>query len=419
MTELQKYRRLVLGLLLASLAALAVCGYLYLRDQVPDSILVEEGEETPVIFRTSLGALIQEEAVEAGSRGASDIPREQLHISGSGSSSAAEQIRCSLLGILPLKTVEVESTERKSVYAGGSPVGIYLKTDGILVIGTGEVEGADGQIHEPAEHMVQTGDYIVAANGRPLEDKEELVECINDSQGQELSLEVVRNGSLVEVPVLPVQASDLSYKAGIWVRSDAQGVGTLTYVDEEGNFGALGHGISDVDTSTLLSLGQGRLYEADVVSVTKGESGKPGELAGIIHYRDSSILGDIAENKSTGIYGKTEHTEEMTAGELYEVAYKQEVEPGPAVILSCADGTVKEYEIEIESIDLNKKEVNKGMVIRVTDPALLELTGGIVQGMSGSPILQNGRLVGAVTHVFVQDSSKGYAIFAEDMLEEG
>ena len=123
MTELQKYRRLVLGLLLASLAALAVCGYLYLRDQVPDSILVEEGEETPVIFRTSLGALIQEEAVEAGSRGASDIPREQLHISGSGSSSAAEQIRCSLLGILPLKTVEVESTERKSVYAGGSPGG--------------------------------------------------------------------------------------------------------------------------------------------------------------------------------------------------------------------------------------------------------------------------------------------------------
>lgn len=419
MTQLQKYRRLVLGLLIAAMAGLAVCGYLYLRDQVPDYILAAEGEETPVIFHTPLQLLIEEEAVEADSQDASNIPGENLHMMATGTgqtSSGTCQIRCSLLGMIPLKTVQVESTERKSVYAGGFPVGIYLKTEGILVIGTGEVEGLDGQTYEPAEHIVQTGDYIVGADGKALEDKEELVECINASEGRELNLEVLREGSLLEVAVTPVQASDLGYKAGIWVRSDAQGVGTLTYVDKEGNFGALGHGISDVDTSTLLSMKEGTLYEADVLSVTKGEKGKPGELAGVIHYRDSSVLGTIEENRTTGIYGTAEELLNMERGELYEVAYKQEVEPGAATILCCVDGTVKEYEIEIESVDLNKKEVNKGMVIRVTDPELLEKTGGIVQGMSGSPVIQNGRLVGAVTHVFVQDSAKGYGIFAEDMI---
>lgn len=405
-------------LLLSSLCGLAVCSYLYLRDQVPDYILVEEGAESPVIFHEPFQALIDEETVEAGSRDASNIPEGNLHKTGENSeSSLCGQIRCSILGIIPLKTVQVESTERKSVYVGGFPVGIYLKTEGILVIGTGEVEGLDGQTHEPAEHIVQTGDYILGADGKKLENKEELVECINASQGRKLSLEVLRAGSLMEVSVTPVQASDLDYKAGIWVRSDAQGVGTLTYVDEKGNFGALGHGISDVDTSTLLSMKTGTLYEADVVSVTKGEKGKPGELAGVIHYRDSAVLGTIQDNQATGIYGSAENLTAMEGGELMEVAYKQEVEPGKASILCCVDGSVKEYEIEIESIGLNKQEVNKGMVIRVTDPELLEKTGGIVQGMSGSPILQNGRLVGAVTHVFVQDSAKGYGIFAEDMIQ--
>lgn len=416
MTRLQKYRMLVKGLFLLSLILLLAGGYVYMRDQVPDFIYVEEGEEIPTIFQTRYGSLIEEEAVEAGSRNASDIPGEALHLTGDGNISGNGAVKCSLLGLIPLKTVEVERTSRQKVCAGGFPVGIYMETSGVLVIGTGEVKGIDGQTHEPAEHIVESGDYIIGADGRALGNKEELVECIHASGGQKMNLEVLRDGEELELEVTPVQAED-GYKAGIWVRSDAQGVGTLTYIDKDGNFGALGHGISDVDTSTLLSLKEGKLYEADVAFVTKGEKGKPGELAGIIHYRDSSLLGTISENRITGIYGTTEKNGRIESGQEYEIGYKQEIQEGPASVLCSVDGTVKEYEINIESIDLNKKEVNKGMVVRVTDPELLEKTGGIVQGMSGSPIIQNGRLVGAVTHVFVNDPTKGYGIFIENMLE--
>lgn len=421
MTRLQKYRMLVLGLFLISLSGLAVCGYLYLRDQVPDHILVEEGNEIPVIFHAPYHPFIEEEVVEANSQGTSNIPEEQLHLTGqtvtSSPNSHMSEIQCSILGIIPLKTVSVESTQRKKVYAGGFPVGIYLETKGILVIGTGDVEGLDGQTHQPAEHIVQTGDYILGADGKTLESKEALVECINASRGRPVSLDILRDGDRINLALTPIQARNLDYKAGIWVRNDAQGVGTLTYTEENGRFGALGHGISDVDTSTLLSLKEGKLYEADVVSVTKGVKGQPGELAGVIHYRDSSVLGTIETNRITGIFGTAENTDQMEQGDEYEIAYKQEVTKGPASILCSVDGTVKEYGIDIENIDLNKKEVNKGMVVRVTDPVLLEKTGGIVQGMSGSPIIQNGRLVGAVTHVFVQDSAKGYGIFVENMMK--
>ena len=172
-----------------------------------------------------------------------------------------------------------------------------------------------------------------------------------------------------------------------------------------------------MDTSTLLSLKEGKLYEADVVSVTKGQKGEPGELAGVIHYRDSCVLGTITENLSTGIYGTVQSSSLTEETNAYEIAYKQEVKKGPANVLCTVDGKVAEYEIEIESVEMNKKEINKGMVIRVTDQELLEKTGGIVQGMSGSPIIQNGRIVGAVTHVFVNDPTKGYGIFIENMLE--
>ena len=394
--RLQKYRRLVRTLFLLSLTGLLVCSYFYLRDQIPDHIFVDEGQDVPVLFHSPYNTFIEEETVEADSQNVSDIPRDNLHLSG---------------------TVEVETSKRQVINAGGSPVGIYIKTNGILVIGTGQVSGLDGQTYEPAEHIVKTGDYIIGANGQLLDSKEELVECINASGGREMNLEVVREGNMLQLAVTPIQTQALEYKAGIWVRNDAQGVGTLTYTDENGNFGALGHGISDVDTSTLLSLKEGKLYEADVVSVTKGQKGEPGELAGVIHYRDSCVLGTITENLSTGIYGTVQSSSLTEETNAYEIAYKQEVEKGPATVLCSVDGKVTEYEIEIESVEMNKKEINKGMVIRVTDQELLEKTGGIVQGMSGSPIIQNGRIVGAVTHVFVNDPTKGYGIFIENMLE--
>lgn len=415
MTRLQKYRLLVLVLFLASLTGLLAGTYSYIKSQVPDVIFVEEGEEIPVIFREPFCSFIEEEAVEAGSSRASDIPRDNLHLS--PAEAVQETVECSLLGVIPLKTVEVERTSRPSVYVGGFPVGIYMKTKGILVIGTGELEGADGKTHEPAEHIVETGDYIIAANGVPLENKEELVECISSCKGNEIALEVLREGKCLDLSITPVKTSDQKYKAGIWVRSDAQGVGTLTYTDGKGGFGALGHGISDVDTGTLLKMQEGNLYEAEILSIKKGVKGKPGELTGIIHYQDKAILGSIRKNTGAGIYGTANEALCQECGEEYEIAYKQEIEKGPATLLCSVDGAIESYDIQVESIDMNKKEVNKGLVIRVTDPVLLEKTGGILQGMSGSPILQNGRIIGAVTHVFVQDSTKGYGIFIEEMLE--
>ena len=227
-----------------------------------------------------------------------------------------------------------------------------------------------------------------------------------------------RNGEVSSIKVSPTQTGREEYKLGIWVRDDTQGIGTVTYMDGDGNYGALGHGISDVDTGLLMNLDGGNLYHTEILSVVKGEKGSPGEMTGVIRYRNSEILGTITENTDQGIFGKiTRQKEGFAVGEPVEIAYKQEITAGPATILSAVDGTVKEYSIEIEKINLNSREANKSMVIRVTDEELLEKTGGIIQGMSGSPILQNGKLIGAVTHVFVQDSARGYGIFIEHMLE--
>ena len=213
----------------------------------------------------------------------------------------------------------------------------------------------------------------------------------------------------------PVLTDDGTYKLGIWVRDNIQGIGTLTYVDEQGNFGALGHGISDIDTGDMLTLKWGELYNAQILSIVKGTDGNPGELQGVIRYDESEKIGTILDNQSMGIYGTLDNG--CGQGVRLPVGYKQEMQEGPATILACVDGEVQEYSIEITAIDMNKKDTNKSFTIKVTDPRLLELTGGIVQGMSGSPVIQNGKLVGAVTHVFVRDAGSGYGIFIENMLQ--
>ena len=318
-------------------------------------------------------------------------------------------------GILPLKTVSVEPTAQQYVYAGGQTVGIYMETRGVLVIDDGELTAADGSAVRPAEHILQAGDYIRKVNGTELEDKKELIRMISESGGEELTLGIVRNGEETEVAASPVLTDDGTYKLGIWVRDNIQGIGTLTYVDEQGNFGALGHGISDIDTGDMLTLKWGELYNAQILSIVKGTDGNPGELQGVIRYDESEKIGTILDNQSMGIYGTLDYG--CGQGVRLPVGYKQEMQEGPATILACVDGEVQEYSIEITAIDMNKKDTNKSFTIKVTDPRLLELTGGIVQGMSGSPVIQNGKLVGAVTHVFVRDAGSGYGIFIENMLQ--
>lgn len=319
---------------------------------------------------------------------------------------------------LGLKEVSVQVVEKKRVIPGGIPIGIYLETKGVYVVGTGVVESSDGLQYEPAYQVVQSGDYILAINGRRIHDKDELIACVQENKTNIMILKLLRGAEEIQVRLNAVRTSDDDYKLGIWIKDDIQGIGTLTFVTENLQYGALGHGITDTDTGELLETSGGNLYDTNILELIKGERGTPGEISGMITYSDRHVRGSIDKNTEAGIFGKADAKilAEVKA-EPVDVAFKQEIVTGPAVIRSSVSGELKEYAIRIQEIRLNEDDVNKGMIFQVTDPELLELTGGVIQGMSGSPILQNGKLVGAVTHVFVNDPSKGYGIFAETMME--
>lgn len=403
MNARKKYRLLVCILLALSVALTAGAGVGALKRQIPDHMTVRKSGEIPILFSGLAGRWIE--------------TKVENTMESAGTGGEKYEILYSLFGKIPLKTASASVTESKTVYVGGTPVGIYLDTKGVYVVDTGMIQTAAGKSCCPAEGSVKRGDYIERVNGKEIATKEELVECISTSGGKAVELGLRREEREVSCSVLPVEDESGTYRAGIWARNNTQGIGTLTYVDEEGHFGALGHGISDVDTGEVLDISGGVLYDADVLSVVKGTQGSPGELSGVIHYKEGYRIGEIEENNSNGIYGTISGfpllAEHLTK---YETANRQEVRTGKASILCFAGGSTGIFEIEIEELRMNGKNVNKGMVLKVTDPELLELTGGIVQGMSGSPILQNGRIVGAVTHVFVNNPEKGYGIFIEDML---
>ena len=320
--------------------------------------------------------------------------------------------------MIPFKDVKVKHTTAKEIYVSGAAVGIYMQTKGVLIIDTGEILSESGETEEPARDIVKPGDYIVAFNQNRIQCKQDLLEDLADLDGESVTLKVRRGKETIPLSLTPVKDEEGKYKLGIWVRDDTQGIGTLTYVDEEGRFGALGHGISDVDTGELLSIADGNLYDAQILGIRKGEKGNPGELSGLIRYEAGNILGEISENRKNGIFGTMEASQLKNMNlEKVPIGYKQDLKTGPASVFCCTDGEVKEYAAEITRIDLNHEDSNKSFVIQITDKELLEKTGGIVQGMSGSPVLQNGKLFGAVTHVFVQDSTSGYGIFIENMMD--
>lgn len=399
MNRKKKYRRFLLLALVLDLLVMGYLGYRYFDKTIPEELQVVRGEEDKLLSLLENPWVTWSEAVTTVQNG-------------------SYRLECRILGVVPFRQVKVTPVEREEVYLGGIPVGIYMETQGVLIIDTGEIVCADGTCLEPAKNIAQAGDYIVAYNNRRVKNKQELIEEIRHSQGEESLLSVIRHGEEVELALEPALGDDGNYKLGIWVRDNTQGIGTLTYMDEQGNYGALGHGISDVDTGELMQIKNGTLYQAQILSIQKGAKGSPGELSGMIRYEDTLKLGKIVKNSENGIYGIFEGSQDML-GEKVEIGYKQEMHTGEVEILSCVDGEVRAYQAEITNIDMNHQDTNKSFVIQVTDPALLEKTGGIVQGMSGSPVLQDGRLVGAVTHVFVNEPDKGYGIFAETMLAEG
>ena len=307
----------------------------------------------------------------------------------------------------------------RTVLLGGMPVGIYMETDGVMVLSTESLEGVDGEEHEPAAGIVRTGDYITAVNEKEISGKSELLEAVDDLDRDSVVLTLRRSGETMDVRIRPVECAPDDYKLGIWVRDNVQGLGTVTFLTEQSRFGALGHGIHDTDTNVLMTISDGTLYKTSIQDVIKGADRSPGTMEGIIVYNNYNVLGTIDKNTEAGIYGTVDRIDELFEEQIpIETASAGEIVTGDALMRCFVDNEVRDYKIQVTDIDTSGNEINKGLVIQVTDPELLEKTGGIIQGMSGSPIVQNGKLIGAVTHVFVQDSTKGYGIFIENMLNQ-
>ncbi len=334
----------------------------------------------------------------------------------------------------------------EGVYACGRLTGIYEQTEGVLVVNTTEVTDEDGKKVNPADKKVQCGDYILSVNGRTVADKEELSEAVNDimkqydesqkeiinenkSDSGEIKSEInkrmvkikfLRGGEKMSADITPVRMDDGRYYMGIWVKDDLAGIGTITYYTKDGRFGALGHGIGDgTQSGNLLYANSGDLYSMKLTKIKKGKAGTPGEIGGVVYFGKKSHIGTLDCNSNLGIYGQLDSDElsEYAAEDTYyPVAGKDEIHTGSAQMISEISGKLEKYNLEITNIDKKATDTNKGMELKVTDDRLIEISGGIVQGTSGSPIIQDGKIIGAVTHVFVDDPTGGYGICIDEML---
>ena len=302
----------------------------------------------------------------------------------------------------------------------GEVVGIKQYTSGVLVVGTSGIESIDGKTYKPYENTeIREGDSIISINDNIINSTQELIDTINMYNGETVKITYLRDNVERICDITPVKDKVGMYKIGLWVRDSAAGVGTVTFYNEKTqSFAALGHAITDIDTGDILQTSSGEIDNVSIISVVKGVEQQPGKIQGSI--RQNSSIGNIYKNTKYGIYGVIKNPTNINidySKKMY-VAERQEINLGEAVILSNIDGQFKEYTIEIQKTYLNNNYDNKSMVIKVTDEELLNKTGGIIQGMSGSPIIQNGKFCGAVTHVFVRDPSIGYAVFADRMLSE-
>lgn len=321
-----------------------------------------------------------------------------------------------LFGVIPVKKVSVNKLSTDSICIGGRAFGIKLFTKGVIVVGLTEITTSKG-VECPAEKAgIKKGDIIVSVNGENVGTAEDFGAKISKCGNKGAVLKCIRGSEEFEATVLPsVSSEDNTYKVGLWVRDSTAGIGTVTFIDKKtGVFGGLGHGVCDVDTGVLMPLANGNIVDVEVTGVIKGEAQTPGELKGNF---SKIVKGTLDSNTETGVFGKLSSTENID-GEIVPIGTKETVKEGKAYIYTTISGnTPEKYEAEIIKIYLDSGKT-KNFMLKVTDERLLEATGGIVQGMSGSPILQNGNLIGAVTHVLINDPQKGYGIFIENMLGE-
>ena len=382
--------------IIASLAAALFLLISVLDTSLPDRINIYSNDN--VKYSRFVSVHNNNEAKVADSSGNSTLNGEML-----------------LLGIIPIKDVDITKIDERYVISGGNSFGIKIFTDGVMVVGMSDVDSEDGNVNPAKESGLKIGDIITDINGTKVNSNDEVACIISSSGGKKVTLNVVRNEKKTKIEFVPAfSVSQNEYKAGIWVRDSTAGIGTMTfYSPVTKQFAGLGHAVRDVDTGVLLPVGSGEIVESEIFSINKSSKGTAGELCGTF---TGNRLGTLNNNCECGIFGTLDNVNADSG--LIKIALPQEVSTGKAEILTTLDDTgIQRFECEIEKIDRSDGIVTN-MVIKITDKELLERTGGIVQGMSGSPIIQNGMLAGAVTHVFVNDPERGYGVFADTMFDE-
>lgn len=343
-------------------------------------------------------------------------PQVQLHMQGNQAVQAqGYNVQVKLLNLFPVKNSHVTVTQRRYVVPGGTAFGLRLYTNGVVIVGMDPVETKDGSVNPAKDAGLKEGDVLLSMNGQPVSRNEDVSRIFRGCGGKALQLRIRRGEQELDVKFQPAcSASDGKFRAGLWIRDSSAGVGTLTFYEPDSRvFAGLGHAICDVDTGGEMPLLAGDIVNAHINGCYKGSKGAAGELCGVFGNR---VMGTLSVNGHTGVYGIMNASSALN-GKAVPVALRQEVKTGPAQIISTVDGKEpRYYDVEITKIYSGPDTQVKNMIVEVTDEALIEKTGGIVQGMSGSPILQDGMLVGAVTHVFVNNPLQGYGIFAENML---
>ena len=382
---------------------------------IPDSVILFEDDE--LSLETIAGVKIKEKndnTVEASTK------LNDNKVSENNNSDNKKEYNLSLLGV-NLKTITANILPETKVVPLGDLVGLKLYTKGVLVVGISEIKGEDNKTYKPYEEAgIEQGDSIIKINNEKIESTEDLLECVSKTNGKTMNVTYIKGGEEVEKTITPVKTSKNTYKLGIWVRDAGAGVGTLSFYDETTNtIASLGHGIQDVDTEEMLDISSGEIVTAEIVNVKKGEENNPGKIEGTIE--DSKNLGTVYSNTRFGVYGKINNKNELNidTSKAIKVALRNEIKEGDAkIICTLEDGKKEEYNVRIQKIFKSNNEDNKSMIVKVTDERLLEKTGGIIQGMSGSPIIQNGKMIGALTHVLVSNPTIGYGVFADLMLKE-
>ena len=403
--------------------------YAYAFWSLPEELVLLEGEEYIYYFQNILPVKISADNNSAIQIKRNDAKQTNyIRISNSvllkTHNKGSLNLCVSMFGLIPVKTIKVDVIPNINIVACGNTIGIKLKLDGILVVGMTDVETVDGKKVFPVKDTgLKTGDFIIRVNGRNMEDVNDLIAEIDASKGEKIDIQYRSGDNYNNIYVKPVMSiDDKRYHIGLWVRDNTAGIGTLTFYEPDTLcFGSLGHGITDIDTGVLMPAKWGEILESNILAIKKSENGTPGELKGIFD-EDRNRFGVVNVNSIYGIYGKLYNpviTMDMMTQRLYPIAVRHQIKEGSATILANIMGKeVNEYEIEIQKISVRNTNGSKGMVIKITDKRLLEATGGIVQGMSGSPIIQDGRIVGAITHVLVNDPSRGYGIFIECMIKK-